>query len=169
MGKRKTLFSILTASLTGALLTMSTASSLFLLTPSDISINIELGNSSTPESSIVRYYFIDQGWWNQGAPQVTMHQWNTATSATTVWPGVNMTHVIYDGSFKQNTWYCDIDLDIYNIAMIVRVVNGNSDYGNARTHNINLDKSFNTIILGSECWYNGAYPASYTTEMRTYS
>lgn len=40
MGKRKALFSILTASLTGALLTMSTASSLFLLTPSDISINI---------------------------------------------------------------------------------------------------------------------------------
>lgn len=147
-----------------------TASSFFYKAPSDSSIDIGLEIiSSTPiESSIVRYYFIDQSWWNSDSAESGAYMFNsTNNSYKTAWPGESMTRFNYDSEAEQNTWYIDIDLDLYDKLIIARK-SGTTFWG-AQTEDIILSKDFNTITLSkNSAWNSDGKKASFTTSYINY-
>ena len=147
-----------------------TASSFFYKAPSDSSIDIGLEIiSSTPiESSVVRYYFIDQSWWNDAAAESWVYIWNSTLESDNyklAWPGEMMTHVNYDSETKQNTWYIDIDLDLYDRCIVSRQKtqeDGSVSSWGAQTVDITLSKEFNTITLCSDAsWGTATVTTSY--------
>lgn len=135
---------------------------------SSSSENISSSSSSTSEvqSNVVRYYFIDQSWWNDAAAESWIYIWNSTLESDNyklAWPGEMMTHVNYDSKTKQNTWYIDIDLDLYDRCVVSRQKtqeDGSVSSWGAQTVDITLSKEFNTITL---CSYASWGTATVTT------
>ena len=137
---------------------------------SSSSENISSSSSSTSEvqSNVVRYYFIDQSWWNDAAAESWIYIWNSTLESDNyklAWPGEMMTHVNYDSKTKQNTWYIDIDLDLYDRCVVSRQKtqeDGSVSSWGAQTVDITLSKEFNTITLCSNAsWGTATVTTSY--------
>ena len=137
---------------------------------SSSSENISSSSSSTSEvqSNVVRYYFIDQSWWNDAAAESWIYIWNSTLESDNyklAWPGEMMTHVNYDSKTKQNTWYIDIDLDLYDRCVVSRQKtqeDGSVSSWGAQTVDITLSKEFNTITLCSDAsWGTAKVTTSY--------
>ena len=137
---------------------------------SSSSENISSSSSSTSEvqSNVVRYYFIDQSWWNDAAAESWIYIWNSTLESDNyklAWPGEMMTHVNYDSKTKQNTWYIDIDLDLYDRCVVSRQKtqeDGSVSSWGAQTVDITLSKEFNTITLCSDAsWGTATVTTSY--------
>ena len=137
---------------------------------SSSSENISSSSSSTFEvqSNFVRYYFIDQSWWNDAAAESWIYIWNSTLESDNyklAWPGEMMTHVNYDSKTKQNTWYIDIDLDLYDRCVVSRQKtqeDGSVSSWGAQTVDITLSKEFNTITLCSDAsWGTATVTTSY--------
>lgn len=112
-------------------------------------------SSTSVNTDVVRYYFIDQSWWNKDAAESWIYIWKDgiADSHKLAFPGEIMNHVIYDETAGQNTWYFDIDLSLYDRAIISRCSgDGLGTSWGAQTSDITLERSFNTITLGEEKW-----------------
>ena len=92
----------------------------------------------------------------------------STTGATTDSPGIKMNWLEYNSAEDYNIWYYDFDTSIYDSFLFIRVDGNYANDGNdaadwnARTSDITFDKDINYYIIGSECWFNGSYPASYT-------
>ncbi|HCY68335.1 MAG TPA: hypothetical protein DHU62_06380, partial [Firmicutes bacterium] len=70
-----------------------------------------------------------------------------------------------DSKTKQNTWYIDIDLDLYDRCVVSRQKtkdNGEVEGWGAQTEDIILSKDFNTITLCSDTsWGTATVTTSY--------
>ncbi len=148
----------------------SSTSSVISSSSSSSSENISSSSSSTSEveSNVVRYYFIDQSWWNDAAAESWVYIWNSTLESDNyklAWPGEMMTHVNYDSETKQNTWYIDIDLDLYDRCVVSRQKtqeDGSVSSWGAQTVDITLSKEFNTITLCSDAsWGTATVTTSY--------
>lgn len=162
--KKRSLFIML--SLFGAtLFTVPFSFSIYISVPSDIEIDI---NVSSEEQHIYRIYFQDATWWKSDGASTAIHMWNSTTGATTDFPGVKMNKLEYNSAGDYNIWYYDFDSSIYDSFLFIRVDGNYANDGNdaadwnARTSDISFDKDINYYIIGSKCWFNGSYPASYT-------
>lgn len=85
-----------------------------------------------------------------------------------------MNHVVYDEESKCNTWYFDIDLAMYDRAIVVRAhanaETGGVDEWGAQTENITLSKDFNTITLSETvAWKGDGKKAEFATSLVTYA
>lgn len=125
-------------------------------------------SSVEEEADIVRYYFIDQSWWNDAAAESWIYIWNSVSNEPMAeWPGECMNHVEYNAETGRNLWYFDIDLNLYDRAIISRRSGDGlgADWG-AQTVDIELNKDFNTMtLIETASWGN---TATVTTSLETY-
>lgn len=159
--KKRSLFIML--SLLGAtLFTIPFSFSTYISVPSNIEIDINV------KQHIYRIYFQDAAWWKSDDASTAIHMRNSTTGAETDFPGIKMNWLEYNSAGDYNIWYYDFDSSIYDSFLFIRVDGNYANDGNdaadwnARTSYITFDKDINYYIIGSECWFNGSYPASYT-------
>lgn len=138
---------------------MSTASSLFLSTPSNYHIDVGLGKGSsstpstpsTPTTDIVRFYFISQDWWNDAGAVNRMYVWKNSTGTfMKAYPGDLMTKdTSYTGKDGVRYYY-DVDVLKYDYALITRWdPKASTSTGNPwnKTVNFQLNKAKRTIYI----------------------
>lgn len=122
-----------------------------------VKISLPPSSTSSSQSTIKRYYFVDQSWWNADAAQSYIYIWKSSSgSAPVKYPGQAMKWVKYDSTKKQNLWYFDIDTKLYDRALIGRYNtnttgmtsdNYKNYYWGAKTVDITLDMNKNTMTL----------------------
>ena len=142
-----------------SLLTISLTSSLFISFPdSDLSFNM---NAKPDDDPIKTIYFISQSWWNVDAANTYVYEFNSGSGTDNgSWPGNPSTHVM-DFNDGRKLWKFNLDTDKFDYFVFSRRSSAGDD-GNAQTSDLAYEVGINCYNLGSECWYNGSYPASTT-------